>query len=268
MLLSQAANGSTFDELVKVMHLNGNKSTIAKQFHEHYELLQRGAGATTLSIANQIYVQQGYSINKQFQAVAVQQFSSGIELVNFAKKDDTAKKINAFVGEKTNKRITNLIEPDSLGADSRVILINAIHFKGEWEEKFYEDSTRKGYFYLNETEIVPVDLMYNEEWFNYADLPNLNATALELKYAHSNLSMVFVLPNSRTGLPALETNLNGHGLSSIINELGPQKLEVWIPKFTVEYRINLNDVLRNVRIRHILSYFFFAHYDLPLFSWA
>lgn len=121
-------------ELAKEMHLNGEKSSIAKQFHEHYGLLQRGAGKTILSIVNQIYVQQGYSINKSFQEIAINDFLSGIESVNFANTNDTAHKINNFIEKKTNKKITNLIKSDTLSTDSRVILVNAIHFKGEWEE--------------------------------------------------------------------------------------------------------------------------------------
>ncbi|XP_055310175.1 ovalbumin-related protein X-like [Sitodiplosis mosellana] len=253
VLLSQATNGSTFDELKKGLHLSGDKAAIANQFYEHYGSLQRGAGKATLSIANQIYLQQDYPINKNFQEVAAQQFLSGIESVNFANKDETAQKINRFVENKTNKRITNLIKSDSLSADSRVILVNAIHFKAEWKDKFYEDSTRKGNFYISETETVPVDLMYNEEWFSYADLPDLDATALKMEYAESNFSALFVLPNSRTGLSALETKLNSDSLNSITDKLSEQKLEVWIPKFTVEYETSLNDALKNLGINEIFA---------------
>lgn len=252
VLLSQAASGSTFGELAKGMHLSDDKTVTANQFYDQYGLLQRGAGNTTLTIANQIYVQEGYSINKNFQEVAVQKFLSGIESVNFANKDETAKKINSFVEEKTNRRITDLIQSDSLSSDSRVILVNAIHFKGEWVEKFYEDSTKKGDFYISETETVPVDLMYNEEWLNYAELPELDATALELKYANSNFSMVFVLPNGRTGLTTLESKLNSHGLRSIVEQLKDTKVEIWIPRFTIQYETKLNDVLKNVSLHIVL----------------
>lgn len=273
LLLSQATNGSTFDELKNGLHLSGDKAAIANQFYDHYGLLQQGAGNATLSIANQVYVQQDYSINKNFRQVAVEKFQSGIESVDFTKKDETAQKINRFVENKTNKRITNLIEPDSLSPDARVILVNAVHFKGEWKEKFYEDSTRNSSFYISETETVPIDLMYNEEWYNYANLPELDATALEMEYNDSNFSAIFVLPNSRTGLSALEAKLNSENLNAITNKLNPHKIEVWIPRFTIEYETNLNNVLKNVRNRfdsefpidfQMLLRFWF----ICLFSWV
>lgn len=258
LLLSQAANGNTYEELANGMHLNGDKYTIAQQFYQHYQKLQNGAGNTNLAIANKIFVQQGYTINQNIRQTAIQLFASDIEPVNFFNKNATAHKINMFVAEKTNKRITNLIKPDSLSTESRVVLVNAIHFKGDWVEKFNEDSTRNSKFYISETETVPAQLMYNDEWYEYADLPELDATALQMKYAKSNFSMVFVLPNSRTGLAALEARLNERELISITSRLTAQKLEAWIPKFTIEYETSLNDVLKNVCIcaMHIVRFYF------------
>lgn len=255
VLLAQAANGTTFEQLKTGLHINGDKNAIANQFYEHYGRLERGAGNTTFSIANNIYVQKGYTIKKNLQDVATQKFYSSIESVNFEEKEETAHIINSFVEEKTNKRITNMIKPDTLGSDSRVVLINAIHFKGDWEQKFYEYSTNKSEFYVSETEKVPVDLMNIDEWFNYADLPELNASALEMKYADSNFSMVVILPNSRAGLSELESNMKDHDLKEIVANMSMQKVEIWIPKFEHELELNLNNALMNVRV-HDISFFF------------
>lgn len=74
--MSQATEGRTFDELKSGLYLSGDHSTIANQFPQYYRPLQNGAGNATLTIANQIYVQQGYTINKSFQEVAAQQFKN------------------------------------------------------------------------------------------------------------------------------------------------------------------------------------------------
>lgn len=226
--------------------MTGDKATTANQFAEYYGLLQKSVGQSTLSIANQIYVQIGHPINKNFEEVAVKKFLSGIDSLDFAKSDASAKTINQFVEEKTKEKIKDLIKPEMLSSDTRVVLVNAIYFKGNWEYQFDKDSTTEGDFYISESETVPVDFMHIKKKFNYALLEDLDATALEMKYANSNFSFVIVLPNSRTGLSALESKLKNYDLAQITDTMHKQEVEVTIPKFKVEFEINLNEVLKKV----------------------
>ena len=76
----------------------------------------------------------------------------------------------------------------------------------------------------------------------------MDASPLELKYANSNISLVFVLPDSRTGLPALEAKLKDYDLGKIVKQLERERYDIKIPKFQIEYEIKLNNVLKNVRI--------------------
>ncbi|XP_055313013.1 serine protease inhibitor 42Dd-like [Sitodiplosis mosellana] len=252
-LLSQAADGNTFEQIRSELQLNGDKPTAANQFHEYYGLLERGAGNTTFSVANQVYVQQGYPLNQYLQQVAVQKFSSGIESINFAHRAEAAQTINQFVEQKTKGKITNLIKPATLNADARVVLINAVYFKGDWKYKFNKQFTVKADFYTSETESVSVDFMHIEGTYNYGELPELDASALEMKYADSNYSMVLILPNSHAGLSTLETKLKGHDFTKITTEMRSQKVKVDIPKFKVEFEIKLNDVLKNLGMVDMFS---------------
>lgn len=227
--------------------MTGDKAAVANQFHYYYELLQRNVGQSTLSIANKIFIQDGQQINKEFRDMAIEKFASDIETVNFAYSADTVRSINQFVEEKTNNKIKNLIKPDMIGSDTRLVLVNAIYFKGTWEYKFEKERTSEGNFYISETETIPVDFMHMETNLKFADLPDLDATALEMNYSNSNFSFVIVLPNSRTGLSALESKLKSYDLSNITSRMYNQAIEIAIPKFTIDFEINLNDVLKNVR---------------------
>lgn len=253
-LLSQATNGNTFEELKKGLHLSGDKSSIADQYLGYYGTLQKGARNTTLSVANQLFVQQGYKLNKNFQDVAVQKFFSGVDSVDFSKPAEAAQTINHFVEEKTHEKIKNLFAPDSLSSDSRVVLVNAIYMKAKWEREFEDYETRKSDFYMNEADKVSVDFMHSEEPFNYGVLADLEASALEMKYVDSDFSFLMVLPNSRTGLSALETKLNNYDLTKITEQMHKQLVNVTIPKFKVESEISLNDILKKVCAFHILIY--------------
>lgn len=246
LLLSQGAGGNTFEELKKGLHLSLDKATTANQFHDYYELLEKSVGKATLSIANQLYVQQGYQIKQEFQEVAVKKFRSGIESLNFANSAPSAQTINKFVEEETKDKIKDLIKPAMLDSETRLVLVNAIYFKGDWEYQFDKERTTEGDFFISETDTSRVDFMRIKKNFNYGVFDDLEATALEMKYANSNFSFVIVLPNSRTGLSALESKLKNYDLSKITSEMYSQEVDVMIPKFKVEFEINLNDVLKNV----------------------
>lgn len=228
--------------------MNIDKAAAAEQFQTYYGLLEKSVGKATLSIANQIYVKTGFQLNKNFQEVAVKNFFSGIDSLDFAKNFESAKAINQFVEEKTKEKIKDLIKPDMLNGDTRVVLVNAIYFKGDWEHQFKKENTREGDFYTSETEKVPVNFMHNKKRYNYGVFDDLDATALEMKYANSNFSFVIVLPNSRTGLSALESKLKNFDLAKISEQMYSQEVQVTIPKFKVEFEITLNDALKKVRL--------------------
>lgn len=244
-LLSQATGGSTFDELKKGLHLSSNQTTIASQYSEYYKLLKDGAKNATFSIANQVFVQKGYKINKNFQEIAVQKFSSDIEFIDFVNKNAAAETINGFIKEKTNNKIKDLIKSDMLGADCRVVLVNAIYFKGDWEHKFKQQYTSKEDFYISDTDKVQVDFMYQKNEFNYGFLEDLYARALEMKYAN-DFSFIIVLPTCRTGLNTLENKLKNYNLTAITEQLETEDIDVYIPKFKVEFELELNNALGNV----------------------
>lgn len=247
-LLSQGANANTYEELKKGLHLSGDKTSTANQFHEYYAALQRSIGQSVLSIANKIYVQNDYKVKEEFHDVAVNKFASEISTLDFGKSSESANEINQFVQEKTNDRIKDLIEPSMINSDTRMVLVNAIYFKGNWKYQFDQRRTIKDDFYTSETQKVPVDMMRMKKHFNYAILSDLDATALEMQYANSNFTFLIILPNNRTGLAALETKLKNYDLSQITARMRFEEVDVSIPKFKVEFKINLNEVLKNVRI--------------------
>ncbi|XP_031628981.1 serine protease inhibitor 42Dd-like isoform X2 [Contarinia nasturtii] len=222
-LLAQGANGNTYDELRKGLHLTHDKETIANQFVAYFELLHNTVGQSTFSIANRLYIQSGHQINRHFQEVAVKKFSSGIESLNFAQSAESAAIINHFVESKTNGKIKDLINPYMLNAQTRLVLVNAIYFKGNWEHQFDPRNTEQGHFYVSETKTVPVNFMSITKKFNHAVLDELDATAVEMNYANSNFSFMIVLPNKRTGLSTLENRLQNYDLAKITKKMHSTK---------------------------------------------
>lgn len=245
-LLSQTAGGKTLEQLQNGLRIGNNKTATAIQYFEHRNVLEKNAGEANFSIANAIYVQEGLQLNKSFEEVAVSKFNTAVESLNFNDSEKSAETINHFVQKQTNGKIKELFTPSQLKPNTRSVLVNAIYFKGGWERPFYSRDTRKQNFYNRGTEAVQADFMNMESSFNVAYVDDLDATALEMKYAKSNISFVIVLPESRTGLAALEDELKYYDLTQIPEKFKLQKYKIFVPKFKVEYDIYLNNVLKNV----------------------
>ena len=139
-----------------------------------------------------------------------------------------------------------MINSDALDDETRMVLINAIYFKGVWRDKFDRKETFKEGFFLNDKDFVMVDFMTIKKYFKYGDLSDYDATAIELPYEDSDISMMIILPNSKTGLSALEAKLNQINLLEVSQRLYSQEVNVEIPKFKIEFNIQLIEPLQKV----------------------
>lgn len=247
-LLSQAANGTTYAQIRDGLELP-RKEDVADQYQKLFMTLDNDKGPSTLSIVNEIYVQKGHEINKKFSDVAKDKFKAGIESLNFAKSEKSAKTINEFVQSKTNKKIMEIIKSSDLNGDTEMVLLNAIYFKADWELKFNKNQTFKAPFYTlnNKNETVETEFMTQKAKFYFGEDPAIQATVLDMKYAKSNLSFIIVLPNKNSNLASVESTLTFEKLNKILdNSVDLIEVNVTIPKFGVEYEIDLKTVLEKV----------------------
>lgn len=227
------------------MHLTCDKITIANQFQDCYELVQSSIGQSILLTTNQIYIPKNRQINEDF-AKVVEQFVSRIECIDFADPVASAETINQSIANSTNEQIRDLIQPTMLNSKAQIVSVNAVYFKGIWKYQFQKDYTIKIDFYMSKRKKMLAEFMHITERFNYAVLDDLEATALEMKYANSNFSFVIILPNSRSGLSKLEKKLKNYDLAQIGDYFHSREVYVKIPKFKAEFEINLKKVLQNV----------------------
>lgn len=117
--------------------------------------------------------------------------------------------------------------------------MNALHFKAEWEQKFERYRTQSKDLYIGQRKRVKVIYMGKCGQFKLANLEDLDAKALELKYKAldhgTSYSLFIILPNKRMGLPALESHLKNYDFKHIINKSSMQEVDVVIPKFKIEF---------------------------------
>lgn len=236
------AKGDTARELAAGINLPSEKEQLESTFRELLPTV-RSTNEYNLTTANKIFIKKDFKVKKDFLNTAHEVFQSGVENVDFLKKEETASHINQWVEDKTNNKIRNLITPDILTPDTRLILVNALHFQGKWLNSFDFAATSKAPFYVTPEKTVDLDFMFNIDYFNYVDNAELDAKFIELPYKGGDLSMTIALPNKKNGLKALEARIQ--------DVLTPQnykntRVQILMPKFTSESSIEFVPMLKNV----------------------
>ncbi|XP_060646098.1 alaserpin-like [Drosophila nasuta] len=244
-------DSDTAKELDEGLCFSSNKATeIANSFNN---VLAAYKQYSVVKMANKMYLMKNYEALKEFHDTLTEKFHSEAERIDFSANNEAAATINEWVESRTNNLITNLISPNMLDQNTRLVLINAIHFKGEWIDKFDENETRIEDFHLENESRVRVSMMNASNKYYYANLPELDAKVLRLPYRNTNLFMLFVLPNIYTGLKQLEKKLQTVTLDDITRKLVSRKVFVKLPKFKTEYSQELTPIFKELNIKKIFN---------------
>ena len=236
------ARGETAAQMAEACHFASDRERVAADFAERQKTLRSLTGdSLALYIANALWAQRDYPFLPAFRDLVTTRFQAGYALLDFKHAlADALQTINQWVAGHTNNMIPELLTPSDLDALTRLVLTNAVYFKANWRYTFAKQDTQRQPFYSPKGE-VQVPLMHQENRFAYGETKDLHI--LELPYTKT-LSMVVLLPRSRTGLPQLEKSLSPAALNTWLGMLGERKLHVYLPAFALDYRASLKAPLK------------------------
>ncbi|XP_073702867.1 leukocyte elastase inhibitor-like [Garra rufa] len=214
----------------------------------------------TLSVANRLYGDQSYQFVEKFLNDAKRYYEAGLEKVDFIKKSDASRvDINKWVEKKTQGKIKDLLQKGSIDSMTRLVLVNAIYFKGNWERKFPKENTGDGQFKLNKTQTKPVKMMSQKAEFPVVFIPEMNSQVLELPYVGKSLSMLIILPNEiqdeTTGLQKLEKALTYEKLMEWTKPevMRKQEVQVSLPRFKMEQTYDMKSLLISMGMEDVFD---------------
>ncbi|MHB1558833.1 MAG: serpin family protein [Isosphaeraceae bacterium] len=248
------ARGETAEQMAKVLHFRMPPEKLHAAFGGIRRLwnAERKEQGYRLSVANRLWGEQGFHFLPEFQAVTRDHYGAELAPVDFARHAEEARqRINGWVEEQTQGKIRDLIPPGVLNAMTRLVLTNAIYFKGDWTAPFRKESTQVAPFHLSASMTTDVPLMHQQESFRYWAGDGLKI--LELPYGEGDLAMLVLLPDQIEGLPALEARLTADNLSRWQSGLRKQKVRVYLPRFTMTSRFELADVLREMGMTRLFN---------------
>jgi serpin B len=234
------ARGATAAQMAQTLHFATNQNQLAASFGELQRQLNKEQAkmGIELNIANGLWGQKDHLFLPAFLDIAKQSYGANLQQFDFRTHADTARtEINHWVDHKTKGKITDLIQPGVLGPATRLVLVNAIYFKGSWAREFDKHSTTEAPFTVTPNQKPEVPLMNLTADFKYAEVDGLQL--LELPYIGDDLNMVVLLPRDVDGLKGVEDLLNTQTFDRWLAEAREQKVAVFLPKFKLSAQFSL-----------------------------
>ncbi|MFH1256177.1 MAG: serpin family protein [Candidatus Diapherotrites archaeon] len=243
----EGAKGQTAEEMQAVMHFPEDSAVRQSSFAKIYNQINKSDKQYKLYTANALWAQQDYRFLEEYFNTVKNYYGGESTNLDFANETEQSRQtINSWVEGKTNSKIKDLLPAGSISPLTRLVLTNAIYFKGEWLKQFDKANTKEDDFRLSPGNTVKTQMMSltgKEAEFNYAE--NDLMQVLELPYKGEELSMIILLPNN-DNLNAAEESLTAEKLAEWKKDSRKQRVDVFIPKFTFTKEFGLADTLKQM----------------------
>ncbi|XP_075387722.1 leukocyte elastase inhibitor [Tenrec ecaudatus] len=253
------AQGNTAAQLSKTFHFDAVKELHSRFQSLNADINKRGA-AYILKTANRLYGEKSYHFLPEFLTSTQKMYGADLASVDFQHASETAREeINKWVKDQTEGKIPELLAAGVVGSMTKLVLVNAIYFKGNWKNKFMEEATTDATFRINKKDTKKVEMMHQKNKYPFGYIQELKCRVLELPYEGNDLSMVILLPDDieddSTGLRKIEEQLTLEKLNEWTSpeNLSRVEVNVSLPKFKLEENYNLNSYLAQLGLQDLFS---------------
>ena len=243
----EGSKGDTASQMKDVLNILQNNSQTLGSFGRIYNLLNQNQKGYVISTANAFWTHINYEFLDNYLDLLENFYMAEANELDFSKNVEAAEIINSWIEDKTNDKIKDMIQSDMLSDLTKLVLTNAIYFKGEWDSPFNPENTYEADFEILPGETVKIDMMRDPDgsFFNYSETNDLQI--LELDYYGNDLSMVIILPKENN-ITFAESRLNYDNLTTWKNNFYGADINIQIPKFKFETKYSLNDLLKDMGI--------------------
>jgi serine protease inhibitor len=237
------AAGDTKVAMAKMLAISGISDEQLNQDSLHMvEAVEKADPSVEIESANALWAQSGFPINPRLLKVTRDFYNAPVESVDFSTNPDgAAETINAWVNRSTHDKIPTIIKsPDRA---TRLILTDAVYFKGRWQSPFEKSASRPRPFHLQGPHLGEIQVPMMVQSGKYQYLESATFQAIALPYGNSRFQMYIVLPRGKGTLSDLKRSLDQSHWHDWIGRLSSRKGRIALPKFEVTYARNLNDAL-------------------------
>ena len=233
------ADGETKNQIAQVFNFPIND----KKFHKQFANLQHGllnsqSDGVELALANQLWAENSYRFKCKYLRKTKKWYKAPVKRLNFNEQPNESRiEINKWVEQITRDRIKDLLPDGSISPLTRLVLTNAIYFKGQWEQEFNKDNTRNESFTTIGGKKVETAMMNAKDKYRAFEGDGLKL--LELPYKGNEFSMLVILPNEDRSIDEIDKHLSIESLTGYINKLTEREVMLKLPrfKFDAEYQL-------------------------------
>ncbi len=243
----EGAKGVTAKEMEQVFGFEPDDQKRREGFANIQSSLNPADKKFKLRLANALWLAQGFEPLEKYVDAVTTHYDSEVETLDFASAD-AIHTINGWVDNKTEGKIGEIFK--EIDPNTRLVITNAIYFKGNWTIPFDKERTTNSDF-MTPQKTVQVPMMSRDSMFNYTK-DNM-VEVVEIPYQGDRLSMLIILPDQMVGLTPVEDSLTIEKIQGWRNNLAKQRLLVQIPKFKLETEYDLKRILTDLHVRSAFS---------------
>jgi serpin B len=222
--------------MIKALRVSFSAETMHAAFSEIIQRLKSaGDGEYEMAVANSLWGQEAEPVQREFLELIASHYDGRMDLVDFRAGAEAARvEINRWIEDKTRQKIRDLIPSGGLDAETRLVLVNAVYFKGTWVLQFAKTATRDEPFYLEDGGKVQAPLMHQQP-DRVLYMKSAGYQAVDLKYVGGELSMLVLLPDRKDGLRDLEKKLTTQMLRDCVAEMQIREVRLFLPRFKITW---------------------------------
>jgi len=247
------AGGETKSEIEKVFGFEG------EDIHSYFQVmesrLESENQASKIVLANAMWG----DINQKFDDTYVNKigmyYGAEPSLLKFKKTGKAIKSINKWLSKQTEGEISGMIKKGGLSKTTRLVLTNAVYFKGSWEKPFSEDETKEGSFVVSEGAGVPttVTVPFMHQTGKFPFYMDDDVALLELPYEGGEQSMVILMPKEVGTLGEYEASLKWEDIKGLMKKSAKAFLHIEVPKFDMGQGMDMAEVLGKMGVNQAFS---------------
>ena len=242
-MILNGAQGATADEICDVLGYGAGEIEDVNQFCQSMlEQLPKLDKQTTLSIANAIFVDDGWPLLDSYKSTVGKAYNAKLSNLDFSKGAASAKVINRWCSDQTHGMIDKVLET----TDPAMLcyLLNALYFKSQWKEKFNKSNTAEETFTDEAGNKSTVKMMKQNESFSYQH--NDVFKIVRMPYGNGAFSMIALLPQEGKTIADALDEIKESGWRETLRSMVHCDVDLWLPRFETKYPIDLNDILSDM----------------------
>ena len=238
------ARGETESQMARVLHFSGPAAQTQAAFGELQRAITHNAAKAGLQLrsANGLWAQAGHPFRPEFLSTTRKDYQARLEQADFKTEGEAARQsINQWVAKQTEDKIRDLLPGGSVNAMTRMVLANAVYFKGLWAKPYEKDQTATLPFFLTGGGQAPAPLMHHVDEVPYFEDDLFQA--VDLPYQGGQFALTVLLPRDKNGCSRLESQITPDLIHRSVAQMRKQRVEIFLPRFKLEYQTELKAAL-------------------------